>query len=414
MSNYIISASTILPVSQSPIENCSVAVSNGRITDIGSTKELVNKYGGFTRIDLGNGILMPGFINCHVHLELEWIRPYIGEFKDFPGWLENIMKARSSVRIDTGRINESVRNGISELIKCGVTTVGEISSLGKVDEELLRNSGLRTILFREITDSNLPETDWEQFGVQNDTFEVRPFPHAPYSCSPSLISQVLDFSINKELPFGIHLAESPDEVRFVRNEHNSIEENIYKLIGKKSFTRHKSDSPVGYILDGFSKAEDAKITAVHMVQVDKSDVMKIRNSSTAIVLCPRSNQYLNVGEPPVDLYRELNRVGIGTDGVSSNKDLNFFSEIRCLNSIASGIPVTDVEQFTVYAATLGGAKALFIEDRTGSIEVDKLADLIFINNSTAGSDPYKTVVNSTADDVGFVMIGGQIVKAGND
>ena len=354
-------------------------------------------------------MLLPAFINCHVHLELEWIRDSIGDFSDFTGWLEYIMQARINMT-DYDAVSSSVKNGISSLLDCGVSTVGEISSYGSIDSDILKSSPLRTILFREIVDSNdtaLLETD---FGALSDLFEIRPFPHAPYSCSPALISRSAKKAISSNVPFAIHLAESREEVQFVKKLPNNIESYIYKIIGKHPFPRESAHSPLEY-LSVFLEPGRSRMTAIHMVQVNPEELNTIREFDIGIVSCPRSNHYLGVGEPPLGMYSEIDRIGIGTDGLSSNYDLDFFKELRCFDSIAKKYMGERSPEFTVYAATLGGARALFIDERTGSIEAGKSADLLFLKTHASNGDPYADILNSTPDEIGFFMISGEVLKS---
>lgn len=409
MGNYLISAAVVLPVSEAPLTESSVAVSDGVIEDLGKTKDLSKRYADYKSIDLGNGILLPGFINCHTHLELGWTKPLIGKFTDFTGWLRYLLEAKSA-NIDKKMIKDSVRDGISESIRSGVSTVGEISSYDSTDLELLRQSGLRVLLFREIVDSNSSLLDDYEFGRISDLIETRPFPHAPYSCSPDLISRVIDICADTKIPFSMHLAESYQEVRFVRNETNEFENTIYKLLGKTPFRRHTSASPLGYIVDGFKGFDKNRLTAVHMVQAGPEDLKSIAEHDIGVVVCPRSNILLGLGQPPLDLYKDIQRLGIGTDGLSSNHDLDFFEELRCFNKIAEEKIGGDCSVFTVYAATLGGARSLFIEDITGSIDRGKYADLLFIRTPVPHLNPYDTVIKSTRDNVEFLMINGEIIR----
>lgn len=408
MGKYIISADTVLPVSREPLHGYSVVVTGQKISDIGPSSEMKKLYPDHDNLELGTGILLPGFINCHTHLELGWTKPNMDEFQDFTGWLENLLRAKS-INYDESEIADSVKSGISELIRCGVSTVGEISSYNGIDIPILCESGIRTIIFRELLDSNYTHPDPSDFGSAGELTEIRPFPHAPYSCCPELISSVIELSAEYNIPFSMHLAESNEELKFVRKEENRIESIIYKMINKKKFARHRSDTPLNYILDGFEDTDKAKMTFVHMVNTTEDDFIRLKAFDIGVVMCPRSNLFLKVGEPPVDILCKLDRIGLGTDGISSNYNLDFFEELRCLHKICYKHMGSDSSRFCVYTATLGGARALFIENTTGSIDSDKAADLIFIKKNKQVSDPYDEIIRSAGNDVGFVMINGKII-----
>ena len=99
MSNFILSAETVLPVSSKPLEDHAVAVSEGKIVDLGTPALLAKKHKNFKHVKLGKGILMPGFINAHIHLELGWIQPHIGNFSNFTEWLSQIITAKKNHKL---------------------------------------------------------------------------------------------------------------------------------------------------------------------------------------------------------------------------------------------------------------------------------------------------------------------------
>lgn len=411
MKKLLLKASTVLPVSSPPLHNAAVIIENGIISDIGPAGDIVRRNKDAQTLDLKRGILMPGFINAHTHLELGWIRSKIGAFDGFTGWLRQIIRAKRE-GVSDGDIEQSVRDGIRELINTGVTTVGEISSYGGLDKSILRESGLRTVLFREVLDSKDEITDFDKF-EKSRNFEERLFPHAPYSCSPSLLEKVLDSHKKNKIPIAIHLGESPEEIEFIRRKANSIEGEIFPLIGKRPFERSRADTPLSYLKTlGF--LDTARLTAIHMVHVSADEIADIENSGMGIVLCPRSNMYLRVGMPPLDIFTGLSRVGLGTDGLSSNYNLDFFEEIRALHMLYSVSAPADAAYKTVYTATLGGARSLFIEDRTGSIEPGKEADMIFLNESGRADDEYLSVISSTPQNLELLMVGGEILYRKRD
>lgn len=406
MGKLLLSAETVLPVSSKPLRNSSVLVSRGKITDIGKSAVLRKRYKGVSEIDLGKGILLPGFVNAHTHLELGWIFEKLRSFGGFTGWLGQIVKEKRK-GVDLGDIIRAVEEGINTVIRSGVTTVGEISSYGGIDIPLLKGSGLRTVLFREILDSNEGDTDFSAL-EKKPTFEERLFPHSPYSCSPAVLKKALRSHRRNGVPLGIHLAESMDEVGFVRGEENGIEKKIFPLIGKAPFKRPSAETPVAYLKNA-GLLERTRITLVHMVQVSGEEARELREMDAALVLCPRSNFFLQVGAPPVREYAKFKRIGIGTDGLSSNYNLDFFEEMRFLHMMLSGSEGQRAAFITVYAATLGGAGALYLEDRVGSISPGKEADLLFLRSVSGTGDPYLSVISSDAGDVGMVMVRGEII-----
>ena len=406
MGKLLLTSDTVLPISSPPVYQSGVLIEGGVIKELGPASTLRKKYEGVKCIELGHGVLMPGFINAHVHLELGWIKEKIGLFEGFTGWLQQIIKAKREP-IEKGAIESSVKDGIETLIAGGVTTVGEISSYGGIDIPILKNSGLRTVLYREVLDSRDKDSDLTNF-ESDALFQERLFPHAPYSCMPSLLKKVLDSHMENKTPLGIHLAESPHEMDFVRGKENAFEADIYPQIDKKPFARSNAKTPFSY-LDGMGFFDGHGVTTVHMVQVEPSEVELIRDKDVGIVLCPRSNLFLQVGIPPLESYGDLDRLGLGTDGLSSNYNLDFFEELRTLHLLMSISLGKSAATKSVYCATLGGARALYIDDVTGSIEKGKEADLIFLNSANSSKDPYLSVISSTKDNLEMVMVSGDII-----
>jgi len=400
MKKLLISADTILPISSEPLKDSALVVFDGQIKDIGRASQLRKKYKDIKDIKLGEGFLLPGFINAHTHLELGWIKNKIGGFKGFTQWLQQIISAKKEA-VSNQDIEDSVSEGIKSQIASGVTTVGEISSYGGLDIPILKKSGLRTVLFREAVDSKETTMDFDSF-EKSDLYEERLFPHAPYSCSPGLLEKVLKSHKKNKRPLGIHLAESREEINFVNRKANSIENEIFPLIAKESFKRKKADTPFGY-LKSLGFFDKNKVTTIHMVQIKADEVKEIHNLNLGIVLCPRSNLFLQVGLPPLKEYAKLKRVGLGTDGLSSNYNLDFFEELRVLHLLWSDALGKEASYESVHAATLGGASALFLEDKIGSLEIGKEADLIFLNSKNKFQNPYLSVVSSTNENLELIL-----------
>ena len=407
MERLILKADAVIPVSSEPIHDGAVVVDGGRIVDIGTSDRIENDYPGLQKAKKPNSIILPGFINAHTHLELSWTKGKIRGFEDFTGWLERLITLKAG-GIDQDIVEDSMRKGIRNVIESGVTTVGEISSLDFGGRETLRSSGMRIVAFLELFDRISPRLSSLEFQSE-DLYEERPFPHAPYSCGPEFLEAVFTCAHENAIPAGIHLGESPDEVRFLKNLPNEFERKIFPLIKKEIFKRPRAETPTRYI-NRFLRGKDVKLSAVHMVQVADEDMKIIRSADIGIVLCPRSNVFLRVGKPNLRRMLDHERVGLGTDGLSSNPDLDFFREIRFLHDIMVEQGIRQSARLAVHFATLGGARALFIEERTGSLEVGKSADIICIcRKGGITPDPYSCIVSSKPEDLQFSMVGGNFI-----
>ena len=407
MEKFLLAADMVIPVSSEPIRNGAVVVDGGRIVDIGTSEKIEAAHPRLPEIRRPNSLILPGFVNAHTHLELSWTRGKIGGFEDFTGWLERLITLKAG-GIDQDLVEDSMRMGLRDVIESGVTTVGEISSLDFGGRKILKESGMRIIAFLELFDRVSQRLSSLEFQSE-DLYEERPFPHAPYSCGPELLDAVFACARENAVAAGIHLGESPDEVDFLRNLPNEFERKIFPLIKKKSFKRPGAETPTHYI-DGFLRGGDIRLSAVHMVQVVAEDMEIIRSADIGVILCPRSNVLLNVGKPNLRQMLGYERVGLGTDGLSSNSDLDFFREIRFLHDVMVEQGIPQSARLAVYFATLGGARALFIEEKTGSLEIGKSADIICVNHGgEVDSDPYFCIVSSNPQNLQFSMVGGNFI-----
>lgn len=407
MCNRILSAETILPIVSAPLYDSSVAISGNEVIDLGNKDDIRQKYKDFTEVHLGKGILLPGFINGHVHLELGWMQGKIGEFEDFTQWLTSIINLKANDKVTDELIKRSIKDGLLTLIRTGVSTVGEISSYDGLDKNIIYSSGIRAIIFEELFDRHIDIVDDRKYEKEG-LIETRPFPHAPYSCSPELLKKIFSLAYKSGVSVGIHLAESEEESLFVRNETNKIEERIYTLINKERYERPFAKNPLDYIKK-YNDEFQTKLTIVHATHLSDEEVDELKEKNVGIIVCPRSNHNLKVGTPPLDKLTELERLGLATDGLSSNHNLDYFEEMRTLYELLSYLNSNCSSFQTIYLATLGGARSLFIEDRVGSIEAGKKADLIFISYSEKPDDPYLYIIYADKDKLKMNMVNGQII-----
>lgn len=407
MCNRILSAETILPIVSAPLYDSSVVISGNEVIDLGNKDDIRRKYKDFTEVYLGKGILLPGFINGHVHLELGWMQGKIGEFEGFTQWLTSIINLKANDKITDELIKQSVKDGLLTLIRTGVSTVGEISSYDGLDKDIIYSSGIRAIIFEELFDRHIDIVDDRKY-EKGGLIETRPFPHAPYSCSPELLKKIFSLAYKCGVSVGIHLAESEEESLFVRNETNKIEEQIYTLINKERYERPFAENPLDYIKK-YNDELQTKLTIVHATHLSDGEVDELKEKNVGVIVCPRSNHNLKVGTPPLDKLTELKRLGLATDGLSSNHSLDYFEEMRTLYELLSHLRSNSPSFQTVYLATLGGARSLFIEDMVGSIEAGKKADLIFISYDEKPDDPYLYVIYADKDKLKMNMVNGKVI-----
>jgi cytosine/adenosine deaminase-related metal-dependent hydrolase len=199
-------------------------------------------------------------------------------------------------------------------------------------------------------------------------------PHAPYSVSPELFAAIRDdLAAHPGDVSSVHLSESPEEVEFIQHGTGGWRELLGTVGAWSDEWRAPGVSPVRYLADlGFL---DARVLVVHGAQCSAEDLSRLRALGITVVACPRSNQYVGVGDPPLEAFYATGvSVAFGTDSLASVADLNMFQELAAARRLAPGVPARTL----IECATLVGARALGFGDEFGSIEVGKRGDLIAV------------------------------------
>ena len=140
----------------------------------------------------------------------------------------------------------------------------------------------------------------------------------------------------------------------------------------------------------------------------KEDLKILKKEQYAVVLCPRSNLFLNQRLPDLNFFLKYKKVGVGTDGLSSNFSINFLDEIKFLYLHSKKFAKKDCEKIVLEKATIGGARALGIESMVGTIEKNKKADLIAFK--LKNDNPFMSVIDSNNNDLKLSMINGEIIR----
>jgi 5-methylthioadenosine/S-adenosylhomocysteine deaminase len=219
-------------------------------------------------------------------------------------------------------------------------------------------------------------------------------PHALYTVNRTHLEAVRDLAKQLDVPILTHLAEARSETQYAHQNFGL--------------------TPTGY-LDQVGLLS-ARTLLAHVIHVDQQDLALLNQRDVGIVHCPQSNMKLASGTAPVPaMLKNGMRVGLGTDGAASNNDLNLWEEIDTaakLHKLITGDPTVVTAEEALALATIGGARALHLEDRLGSLEPGKLADLIVVGMSAPHQSPvynlYSHLVYATkAGDVSDVMVNGR-------
>jgi cytosine/adenosine deaminase-related metal-dependent hydrolase len=362
-------AAWVLPIASAPLRDGWVAVDGGRLV---ATGRRVPADGAAER-DLGSVALLPGVVNAHTHLELSYLRDAVPPSSEFVTWIRAVMAARRS-RPDPGcaEITESLDRGIDEAVRCGTALVGDISNTLVPFAPLVR-SALSGVMFYELLKFNPPDAaalvDEALEQIQSLTAQsgVRASlaAHAPYSVAPAVfhaLRVVMDRNLSLS-PCSVHLSESPAEVEFITTGGGPWRALLEDVGAWDPDWTAPGVSPVQYLEEtGFL---DARIMAVHGVQMTRGDLARLAASGATLVTCPRSNGHTGAGAPPlVEFYASGVPVAIGTDSLASTADLNVFAELATMRALAPSVPASTL----LDSATRQGARALGFASEFGTLE----------------------------------------------
>lgn len=323
-------------------------------------------------VDYEGAWIMPGLVNCHTHSAMTLLRG-IRDDSNLHEWLEDyIWPAESQFTAEV--TTKAVQFALAEMLLSGTTTFNDMYNPHGVDikqvYQAVRQSGMRCYfsptLFTspaETAEETLIRTRAiieEILSYDDKDFQVMVAPHSPYACDEDLLKGSVDLARELDLRLHIHVAETQNE--------NKI---ILERYGKR---------PLAF-LKGLGYLEQPAIFA-HGVELNPSEIADLATSPVSIAHNPISNLKLASGVAPVtNLLVAGVTVGLATDSVASNNNLDMFEEGRTA-ALLQKMWVGDASQFTIEQAlkaqTIEGAKALGLEDKIGSLEVGKQADFIAI------------------------------------
>ncbi len=412
----IFAASYLLPVSGPPIEGGALLEENGRIKAVGRLPEIRNLSPAPVR-EFPGCVMLPGLVNAHSHLELthfpSWkIRKDIDYSpRTYVDWVIQVIKiSRGLTREER---EHSLREGIRISLESGTTAVGDIVTVD-AHIPLYAASPLCGRLFLEAIGQDPMrcasllarlEADLSMFGGP----KILPglSPHAPHTLSEAFMRDIAGLASRRSLPMAIHLAESREEADFIFDSTGDIAELLYPFVGWESFLPSPQKmSPVEY-LDKLGMLEMSP-TVIHCVHVNHAEAEILKKRGAKVVLCPRSNDKLNVGKAPAYLFKKMGiPMALGTDSLASNDSLSMLDEMRFL--LADSPEVFSPGEI-LRMATLGGAEVIGLDKETGSLEQGKRADFLvmgFERECRANDLPGAVIEEGRLMEV---VTGGEILK----
>jgi len=476
----LLCADWVIPVSGPPIADGAVMVRDGVIEAVGPAEELTLAHAGEEVRGFPGCALLPGLVNLHTHLDLAALRGFAPP-SPFGPWMLRLLLTRRKLTAEDLAV--SALWGAYECARSGVTTIADSSSEGWTVARAAGAAGLRARVYLEVfglDDARLPVTmerlasglerarrgeaaaerghligdavatatdgcaairvargePGGGYQVAGPPVEWGVSPHAPYTVSARLYREAARFARRAGLPLATHVAESPAEVELLMTGRGAIAV-AYKAAHLWSGRRWRPPGlrPVRYVAEAGVLGPDTVVA--HAVQSDAEDIATLAQSGAAVAHCPRSNMRLQCGAAPVaELLAAGVTVGLGTDGLCSNDDMDMFAEMRAalktsrerapVDAGAGGTrpPAPLSPESVLRMATLDGARALGLSQLVGSLDPGKSADIIAVqlpravpasasasgHTTECDPDPIEALVrHATAADVRMTMVGGVVL-----
>jgi aminodeoxyfutalosine deaminase len=373
------SAPTVLTMTGPPIEDGAVIVEEDRVTAVGTRRAMLAAEPK-ARERAWSGVLMPGLVNAHAHLQYTDFEELNAIDEPFHVWIASLVAKRAS--FTDARWQESARRGLHLMLKSGTTSVADVVTDPAVLLPTAR-SGMGGISYIEAVFQDADS--WAQLGRDRliNTLEsdysgraLGISPHTPYTLSTGVFEDCVGIARRRGLRTHTHLAESPAEVEYVRHGTGPFADSMKAAARDMELIRDGGcgQSPTGYLEDIGVLGPD--VHAAHCVHCDAADRKTLRTRRVFVALCVRSNRILQAGEPPIaDYLHERAPFAVGTDSLASSPSLDLLEEAAALRDLArtQGYPLPDLDRRIIGAATVGGAAAMGLRD-IGRIEPGARAD----------------------------------------
>jgi 5-methylthioadenosine/S-adenosylhomocysteine deaminase len=408
--DMLVTGGTLLTLSADMeiIENPIIGIRGGSIAMIEKEDELSGRhYSAGETLNAAGCIILPGLVNTHTHLPMVCFR---GLADDLPltEWLQERIFPVEAKYVNREMVYAGARLAMAEMILSGTTTFCD----GYFHESSVAHAaidmGMRGVVsqgFLDIATENAPnptdhnriaEAFLDKWKDRSPLISPALFCHTPYTCKAETLVTLKDVASRKNCLYITHVAETRDETRLMRDRYGTTSIRYLKKLG----------------------VLDERTVLVHAVWVDLDELDIINVSKAKISHNPESNMKLASGVAPVPamLHRGI-PVGLGTDGCASNNDLDLFREMGTaarLHKVATMDPTVLDARTALRMATINGARVLGMEDRIGSIETGKCADLICIKMDKPHLTPMYQVYShlvyaASGADVTAVMINGKLV-----
>lgn len=403
MGKILIKDCTIVPISGPVIAKGVIAINNDRLHYVGPVDGLPAGWQADTVIEAGDMVALPGLVNAHTHAAMTLLRSYADDLP-LKQWLEEKIWPRED-RLEREDIYWGSKLALLEMIRSGTTTFADMYFHMDAVAEAVVEAGLRASLCQGLiglqdTSNKRLEAgislvkEWHGAGEGRITTMLGP--HAPNTCTPEYLTRVAETAAGLGVGLHIHLAETRGEVEDVKARYGATPVALVNKLGLL----------------------DLSVLAAHCVHLTTEEIAILAEKKVGVAHCPESNLKLASGVAPVkEMLAAGVNVAIGTDGASSNNNLDMVAETRTAALLAKGItgdPTVVPAHQALVMATLNGARALGLEKEIGTLEAGKKADLILVDMRQPHLMPpndveANLVYAARGSDVDTVIVNGKIL-----
>lgn len=358
-------------------------------------------------IDAHGMVAMPGLINTHQHSPMSLLRAFSDDLK-LMGWLERKMLPAED-RMTPEDMYWGAKLAIAEMIKSGTTAFADMYVHMDQIAEAVSETGIRASLTRGLI--GLEDDGGQRLaeglelirrwsGQTEGRITTMMGPHAPYTCPPEFMKEVMRLADDTDVPVHIHLAETVEETVKIKAHYNC--------------------TPAQYLYE-LGLFEHHHVLLAHAVHLNREDVALLKGMKGGIAHNPVSNLKLGCGIAPVlDMLGQGTIVGLGTDGAGSATTLDLFEEIKAaawLQKLSTGNPAAFTAAQALQMATVNGARLLNLEHETGTLKVGKKADIILIDMQKPHLQPIHQIESLLAysvngADVDTTIVNGRVLMRG--
>ncbi len=391
----------------------SVAVLGDAIVAVGPVAEIDAAYAATEIIDCSDHIVMPGLINTHTHAPMALLRGLADDLR-LDVWLHGYILPVEREFVNPEFSFLGTLLSCAEMLRGGVTTFVDMYYHEEEVAWAAVQAGMRGVCGETVVKLPTPDAAAFEQGLTylsdliahwegHDLIVAVPAPHSIYLTTPEILRETTAIALQHDVPQLIHVSETAGEV--------------------DDWITATTRRPVRWLEE--RGILESKVVAAHCVHVNREEALLLAETGTGVAHNPTSNLKLASGIAPVWSMIEAGvHVGVGTDGCASNNDLDMFEEMRLAALLAKGVggsPVALPAEDAVAMATIEGARAVFLDHLTGSLEPGKRADLIVLDMSrthslphfqTTGLNVYSRIVYAShREDVRDVFVNGkQIVR----